>query len=74
MLLKRPFVPKSDAKQWFTTTCLLAANGSAILAYGKRTIPLWIGSQRYEWQFIIANVAHPLLGADFLCENSVLVD
>ena len=28
----------------------------------------------YRWDFIIAEVSHPLLGADFLWANSLLVD
>ena len=53
---------------------LVAANGSAIHTYGKRNVPLFIGTKRYEWTFIIANEARPLLGADFLRANSLLVD
>ena len=53
---------------------LKAANGSAIKTYGVRTIQLRLASRQYEWNFIIADVARPLLGADFLHANSFLVD
>ena len=53
---------------------LAAANDSVIRTFGKRTVPLLIGSHRYEWSFTIADVSQPILGADFLCANSLLVD
>ena len=53
---------------------LMAANGSSIKTYGVRTIPLRSTSKTYEWNFIIADVSRPLLGADFLRANSLLVD
>ena len=53
---------------------LAAANGSTIRTFGTRTVQLLIGSQQYEWQFILADVSQPILGADFLRENSILVD
>ena len=53
---------------------LKAANGSSIKTYGVRTTKLCFASRQYEWKFIIADVARPLLGADFLRANSLLVD
>ena len=53
---------------------LRAANGSSIKTYGACTTKLCFASRQYEWKFIIANVARPLLGADFLRANSLLVD
>ena len=60
-----------------SSTCgptLTAANGSAIRTFGTRTAQLLIGSQQYKWQFILADVSQPILGADFLRDNSLLVD
>ena len=37
-------------------------------------IPLRIGSKQYYWKFTIADVSRPLLGADFLRSNALLVD
>ena len=53
---------------------LKAANGSSIKTYGVCTIQLRLASRQYEWNFIIADVARLLLGADFLRANSLLVD
>ena len=54
--------------------CLSAANGSSIKTYGTRTLPICFASKTYRWTFTIANVSRPLLGADFLRSNSLLVD
>ena len=53
---------------------LLAANGTSIRTFRTRNLPLHIASNTYQWNFIIAEVTHPLLGADFLRANSLLVD
>ena len=44
---------------------LLAANGSSIRTYGMRTLSLRFESNTYRWNFVIADVSRPLLGADF---------
>ena len=49
---------------------LKAANGSSIKTYGVRTTKLCFASRQFEWN----DVARPLLGADFLRANSLLVD
>ena len=48
---------------------LQAANATSIRSYGTRIVPLNINSKVLHWEFIIANVAKPLLGADFLCHH-----
>jgi hypothetical protein len=53
---------------------LIAANNLAIKAYGKRTLPLNLGGQRFEGEFIVANVRQVILGADFLQASGILVD
>ena len=53
---------------------LLAPNGSSIRTYVTRRLSLHFASNTYHWNFIIANVTCPLLGADFLRSNSLLVD
>ena len=62
LLIHAP-IPYGDALQ--------AANGSTIHTC---TIPLYIGTGRYEWNFVIANVSHPLLGDEFSRANTFLVD
>ena len=54
--------------------CLSAANGSSIKTYGTRTLPICFASKTYHWTSTIANVSRHLLGTDFLCSNSFLVD
>ncbi len=55
-------------------TMLTAANGTPIKTYGTRIVPLKLGEQNFEWQFVIAAIKQPILGADFLREKNVLVD
>ena len=53
---------------------LVAANGSVICTFGTRTVFLFIGAQRFEWDFFLAEVSQPILGADFLRHHALLVD
>ena len=54
---------------------LNAANQTPISAFGERSFTLDIGLRRvYRWVFILADVASPLLGADFLAHFSLAVD
>ncbi|XP_064482531.1 uncharacterized protein LOC135395221 [Ornithodoros turicata] len=49
------------------TPALQAANGSTINTYGLRSLTLDIGIRRtFRWPFVVADVEHPILGADFL--------
>ena len=51
---------------------LVAANGTSIRTYGEQ-VNIRLSGQPYTWTFIIANVRHPLLGADFLSHYSLIV-
>lgn len=53
---------------------LCAANGAPIRTFGHRTVALLLHGQHYEWNFFVADVDQPLLGADFLCHFGLLVD
>ena len=53
---------------------LAAANGTSIQSYGQRSLSLKIGSHQYDWSFTIADVNRPILGADFLRANALLID
>lgn len=54
---------------------LFAANGSAIATYGRKQLKLNLGLRRnFTWNFIIAKVISPILGADFLQHFGLLVD
>ena len=53
---------------------LEAANGSTIHTYGDKVMTLSINGRKYVWKFTVADVTQPLLGADFLCSNTLMVD
>ena len=53
---------------------LLMADGWPTKAWGSRLIPLQFGSHRFQFQFLLANMDQPILGADFLAEFNLLVD
>ena len=53
---------------------LTAANSSSIRTYGTCRLSLHFASNKCQWNFIIADVTHPLLRAYFLRSNSLLVD
>ena len=54
---------------------LQAANTSSIQTYGQRMLTLSLGLRKdFNWIFLIADVSHPLLGADFLSAHDLLVD
>ena len=53
---------------------LVAANGTSIRTYGEQQVNICLSGQTYTWTFIIADVRHPLLGADFLSHYSLMVD
>ena len=52
-----------------TEMTLQAANGTKIPCYGTTNKRITIGKKSYEFEFIIANVHHSILGADFLADN-----
>ena len=53
----------------------LAVNPSSIVTYGERSLTLKLGLRRtFRWVFYVANMQNPILGADFLCRYSPLVD
>ena len=49
---------------------LVAANGTSIATFGTHAIPLHLGEQVFQFPFVM----QPILGADFLHANSLLVD
>ena len=69
-------IPVSRYGHTTTEKCpnLVAANGSNIRTYGKRRLLITLGTMSYEWQFCIAAVSQPLLGADFLRHFALVVD
>ena len=54
---------------------LQAANQSSIATYGTRSLTLDLGLRRtFRWIFIVADVKHAILGADFLHHYGLSVD
>lgn len=52
-----------------------AANGSRIATYGTQLQQLTLGMHKnFPWRFMIADVASPILGADFLKHYGLIVD
>ena len=52
----------------------MAANGSTIVTFGQRSLSLRFGKKQFRWVFLIAEVTQPIIGADFLCAHSLMVD
>ena len=54
---------------------LLAVNRLSIVTYGERSLTIKLGLRRtFRRVFIVANMQNSILGADFLCHYSPLVD
>lgn len=54
---------------------LTAANGTVIPTYGSKLLEINLGLRRpYKHVFIMADVNRPIIGADFLAQNELLVD
>ena len=63
-----------DRQKGQSAQMLLAANGSKITTFGSRAVTIDLPQDKFKWTFVIANVAQPLLGADFLRTHFLLVD
>ena len=67
--------PKKDKLRRQQGLDLQSANGTAISTYGQRSLTLNLGLRHpFWWIFTIAEVKHPILGADFLGYHDLLVD
>lgn len=54
---------------------LTAANGSVISTYGSVQLTLDLGLRRdFKWRFVVADVAKPIIGVDFLAFFNILID
>ena len=62
--------PKPPPQQLY----LKAANNTRILTYGTKRVSLFIDNKRCTWDFVLADVSRPLIGADFLRAFGLLVD
>lgn len=65
----------SDRKATSPSYHLKAVNSSTIACYGQRSLTLNLGLRRqFRWLFTIADIGHPIIGADFLQHYDLLVD
>ena len=65
----------SDRQHSQSGVHLLAANGTAILTFGTCSLTLNLGLCRpFRWVFTVADVCHPILGADILRHHGLLID
>lgn len=54
---------------------LYAANGTPIKTYGREIKSLNLGLRRqFTWEFLIAEVTRPIIGADFLAAFGLVID
>lgn len=74
-LLPRRFIKNRSVQKNVVEKKLYAANGSSIETFGSLNLELDFGLRRvFSWQFVIADVQFPIVGADFLHHNDLLID
>ena len=66
-------IPGSGEVCSTTTTQLTSTKGQPISTFGKRRIEFRFAGTTYTWEFIVAAVTKPLLGADFLHFHNLLL-
>ncbi len=67
--------PPNARKRRPSDQCLFAANGTSIKTYGDKLLEVELRLRRsFKWNFIIADVQVPIIGADFLDRYGLLVD
>lgn len=68
-------LPPTAGARPVSDVVLTAANGTRIKTYGPKTLRLCLGVRRtYAWTFEMADVARPIIGADFLHYFGLLID
>ena len=60
------------ASKWDKENCV--KSNSLVAAKGNRLMTLRFGVECFRWNFVVADVTQPILGADFLCAHSLMVD
>ena len=53
---------------------LKSAGSQAIACFGEQALLLVFGGQRFEWNFLLADMGNPLIGAKFLRHHHLVVD
>ena len=64
----------TDRQHCSTTQGLAAANDSRIATWRQRNIIVHLGSHSFTQSFHIANIRQPILGADFVVSNNLVVN
>jgi len=69
-------IPKmSHNSSKLSSFTLYAANNSPIKTFGTKNLTITLGLRRsFKWSFIVAQVDHAIIGADFLHHFKLLVD
>jgi len=57
-----------------TGLCLVTADGTPLRCWGCLTCTIRTRTRQFTWSFLLAPVAFPILGADFLCNFKLMVD
>ena len=73
----RSFVPrptKTFHLQPYIGPVISTADGQPLKIDGCINIDFIIQGSKYKWEFVVANVAVPILGADFLAAHKLAVD
>ena len=52
----------------------MTADGKPLHCWGRRTCSVCTRTREFSWSFLLASVAFPILGADFLSSFGLLVD
>ncbi|XP_023816875.1 uncharacterized protein LOC105357974 [Oryzias latipes] len=71
---QKSLVPPSGSEMSTGGPPLCAANGSAIGTFGTKRTTVCFRGRKFNWEFVVASVSVPIIGADFLCAHSLLVD
>jgi len=53
---------------------LTGPGGKRILCWGEKSLNISFSNRRFKWNFLLADVQFPILGADFLQHHQLLVD
>jgi len=52
----------------------MTADKTPVACWGTKVLSLHAGGRHFEWSFLIAAVAFPIFGADFLAAQDLKVD
>ena len=53
---------------------LITADGTPLKCWGRRACTMHTLTKKFTWSFLLAPVAFPIIGADFLCSFKLMVD